>query len=157
MKRSVLIILAIVCVFLLTSPLSSGAAPICRVMSSYYIPSRIEFNDYVLRYGESLSTNQNHGYSFTLPFPNGQGRLSSIGESERVLAGMFFVPQDNIAQLKGSGYPFVNLLIHLFVGSFLIGLSGFIKSITNNPSRVRYVKSEIKAGPSYDHALSAET
>ena len=159
MKRFTLILvaLAIVSVFLLTLPVSSKAAPICRVMSSDYIPSRIEFNDYIQRYGKSSSMFQNQEYSFTLPFPKGQGQLASVVEPEMVLAGAFFVPQKNIEQLRRTDNRLANFLIHLFIGSFFISLSGFIKSITNNQTRLRYVKPEINAGHSYDRTLSAET
>jgi|GEM_PF-1418565 len=94
---------------------------------------------------------------FSLPFPLAQGRDSSIVTSGMVLAAMWTLPSNEIATIRKDGERLVNFLIPIFFGSFLIGLSGFIKKSTKNQTSVQHSQTHRKTRASYENTLSIET
>lgn len=105
----------------------------------------------------SSFSNKSARESFSLPFPLAQGRDSSIVTSEMVLAAMWTLPSNEITTMRGTGERQVNLLIPLFFGSLLIGLSGFIKIFTKNQTSVQHAQTHMKTRASYENTLPIET
>lgn len=105
----------------------------------------------------SLFLNKSARESFFLPFPLAQGRDSSMVTSEMVLAAMLTLPSNEIAPVRGDGERLVNFLIPIFFGSFLIGLSGFIKMFTKNQMSVQHAQTQMKTRTSYENTLPIET
>ena len=92
-----------------------------------------------------------------MPFPLAQGRNSSIVTSKMVLAAMWTLPSNEITKMREDGERLVNFLIPILFGSFLIGLSGFIKIFTKSQISVQHAQTPMKTGTSYENTLSIET
>ena len=105
----------------------------------------------------SSFSNKSARKSFSLPFPLAEGLDSSIVTPEMVLAAMWELPSNEITTIRGDGERLVNFLIPIFFGSFLIGLSEFIKIFTKNQTSVQHAQTHLKTRASYENTLSIET
>jgi hypothetical protein len=95
--------------------------------------------------------------NFSLPFPLAKDRDAHIIEPETVLAGMLVLQSGDVAALREAGKQLEDLLIPLFAGSLLIGLSGLIKRLVKKQPLAHREKVPVKAKVSYEKTLWAES
>ena len=92
-------------------------------------------------------------------FPTAQGSDVPAVEPNMVLAGMWVLQSKDIASLGEAGRPFEDLLIPLFAGSLLIGLSGLIRMRVRKQPLTYHEKTpeKVKVKVSYEKTLWAES
>lgn len=95
--------------------------------------------------------------NFSLQFSLAVDRDAHVIEPKTVLAGMLVLQPGDVATLRDAGKQFEDLLIPLFAGSLLIGLSGLIKMLVRKQPLVRHEKAPEKAAVSYEKTLWAES
>ncbi len=92
----------------------------------------------------------------SLYFPSPQGGDELVIEPKMALAGMWVLQSGDIEALGEAGKQFEELLIPLFTGSFLIGLSGLIRMRVKKQPLTRHEKALAKANVVYEKTLWAE-
>jgi hypothetical protein len=90
-------------------------------------------------------------------FPTVNGKEVHAVEPRMVLAGIWIPQSIDVNVLQEHGREFENLLISLFVGSLLIGLSGFIRMFGKKQQIILHEKAPMKARVSYEKTLWAES
>jgi hypothetical protein len=101
--------------------------------------------------------NNINGEKLTLQFPLAKDRYTHAIEPKTVLAGMWVLQSGDVAALRQPGKPLKDLLIPLFAGSLLIGLSNLIKKLVKKQPLAHHEKVPVKAKDSYEKTLWAES
>jgi hypothetical protein len=104
-----------------------------------------------------ISLDSRNGYNPSLSFPSAQDSDANVIEPKMVLAGMWVLQSADVAALGEADNQFEGLLIPLFAGSLLIGLSGFIKMLVKKQPLAHHEKAPVKAKVSYEKTLWAES
>jgi hypothetical protein len=104
-----------------------------------------------------ISLDDLDGGNFSSQFSLAVDRDAHVIEPKTVLAGMWVLQSGDVAALRDAGKQFEDLLIPLFAGSLLIGLSGLIKMLIRKQPIVRHEKAHVKATVSYEKTLWAES
>lgn len=94
---------------------------------------------------------------FSLQFSFDKDRDAHVVEPKTVLAGMWVLQAGDVAALRDAGKKIEDLLIPLFVGSLLIGLSGLIKRLVKKQPLAHQEKAPVKVRVSYEKTLWAES
>jgi hypothetical protein len=93
----------------------------------------------------------------SLYFPLAQVNDAHAIEPKMVLAGMWVLQPVNVAAMGEAGKQLEGLLIPLFAGSLLMGLSGLIKILAKKQSLAHHEKPPVKVRVSYEKTLWAES
>jgi hypothetical protein len=134
---------------------SASAAPIFQFND--YSASKPGF-DYICPIKNLLISLDNlNGNNFSLHFPLARDRDAYVIEPKMALAGMWVLKSADVAALGRAGKQFEDLLIPLFAGSLLIGLSGLIKRLVKKQPLAHHEKAPVKARVSYEKTLWAES
>jgi hypothetical protein len=104
-----------------------------------------------------ISLDNLNGDNFSLHFPLAKDPDAYVNEPKMVLAGMWVLQSADVAALGQAGKQFEDLLIPLFAGSLLIGLSGLIKMLVKKQPLAHHEKVPVKARVSYEKTLWAES
>jgi hypothetical protein len=134
---------------------SASAAPIFQFND--YSASKPGF-DYTCPIKNFLISLDNlNANNFSFHFPSAKDRDAYVIEPKMALAGMWVLPSADVSVLGQAGKQFEDLLIPLFAGSLLIGLSGLINMLVKKQPLAHHEKAPVKARVSYEKTLWAES
>ena len=123
----VIVFLIIAGMYMLFVAASAGAEPIFKLNDYSASEAGIDYSCLMKNCLISLDNFDND--NFSLHFPLAKGLDAHAIEPETVLAGMWVLQSGDVAALRQAGKQLEDLLIPLFAGSLLIGLSGLIKKL----------------------------
>jgi hypothetical protein len=104
-----------------------------------------------------ISLDNPNNDKISLQFSLAKGRDAHVVESKMVSAGMFVLQSGDVAELQNAGKQLEDLLIPLFAGSLLIGLSGFLKMLVKKQPLAHHAKAPARLRVSYEKTLWAES
>jgi hypothetical protein len=134
---------------------SANAAPIFQVYDNCAFKPGCDCSCPIMNFLVSLDNLSND--KFSLYFPLDKGRDVHVAEPKIVSAGMLVMQPGDVAELQKAGKQLEDLLIPLFAGSLLIGLSGLIKMLAKKEPLARHEKAPAELGASYEKTLWAES
>jgi hypothetical protein len=151
----VIVFLMIAGMYMLFVAASASAGPIFQFMD--YSASKPGFDCACPMKNFLISLDNLDGDNFSLHFPLANGRDAPVIEPKKVLAGMWVLQSEDVAALRPAGKQLEDLLIPLFAGSLLIGLSGLIKRLVKKQPLAHQERAPVRARVSYEKTLWAES
>jgi hypothetical protein len=153
MRVIVLFIIAVMHILFVAA--SASAVPIFQFNDNSL--SKPSFDYYCPMKNFLISLDNLTGDHLSLYFSLAKGCDAHVIEPKPVLAGMWVLQSGDITALREASKQFKDLLIPLFAGSLLIGLSGLIKMLVKKQPQTHIEKAPVKARVSYEKTLWAES
>jgi hypothetical protein len=135
---------------------SASSAPIFQFIDNSASKSGFHCSCPMRHFLISLDSLNGDNSSLYFPLAQSSGDAHVI-EPKMVLAGMWVLQSADVAALGEAGKQFEELLIPLFTGGLLIGLSGFIKMLLKKKPLTHHDKTPVKVNVSYPKTLWAES
>jgi len=134
---------------------SASAGPIFQFIGNGASNTVFQYSCPIKNFLISLDNLNEDNSSFTIPSAKGND-VPGI-EPKLAFAGMWVMHSADVTAFDKAGKQFQGLLIPLFAGSLLIGLSGLTRRLVNRQPLAHHEKTPVKVKVTYEKTLWAES